>query len=60
MNKIVSLRAFAKLYNMPESTLRYYVKKGVIKPKERIVLGFDVDDYRCILEYKQRTVDNSR
>lgn len=60
MSKIVSMREFARLYNMPESTLRYYIKRGVIKPKERIVTGFDVEDYRFILEYKQRTVDNSR
>ena len=60
MSKIVSMREFARLYNMPESTLRYYIKRGIIQPKERIVKGFDVDDYRFILEYKQRTVDNSR
>lgn len=52
MKNIVSLRQFAKACRMSTGALRFYIKKGVIQPKERVVKGYDLEDYAKIAEYR--------
>lgn len=55
MGKVVSMRAFALYGKMATSTVRFYEKIGVIKPKNMLAKGYDLDDIGKVAEYRMST-----